>query len=202
MAKVGFCYQCDQQVSINDDLTCSQCGTDFVELQENQTQVINNNIPSFFRSLFQGIQRNAPRIQTIFQTITTASEFLNQASSSFDSPDDFQATINLIARIFPQFSHINSILNDQNVARVFQHLHHLNELFHQHPPADQNTIHNLDPQRYTDGICIDNTCAICLDNMNENEEVIVLPCRHGYHRNCIETWLNAHNVCPTCRQSI
>lgn len=208
MAKIGFCYQCNHQVNINDDLTCSQCGTDFIELQENQIQEAqiegnqDQDEPSFFQVLFRGLQRSMPQLQSIYQTATAAANLLDQASSSFDSPQNFQDTMNLLVRIFPQLSGISSVFSDQSVSQIFQHLQNLNQIFHHHPPADQNTINSLTPQKYTNGICIDDTCAICLEDMKENEDVIVLPCHHGFHQNCIGTWLSAHNVCPTCRQTV
>lgn len=200
MPRIGYCYQCDHQVELNNDLTCSQCGSEFTELQENQ--VHQSQPSSLFQTLFQGIQRNMNQLQSLYQTFSTAADLFNHASSTFDSPTNFQNTMNLLFRLFPQLANNDSIFNDENVNRLFQHLQNLNQLFSHLPPADQNVINSLTPQKYTNGICIDDTCAICLDKMQENEDVIVLPCRHGFHQNCIGTWLNAHNVCPTCRQSV
>lgn len=210
MTKFGFCYQCQRQVNINNDLTCLECGSDFIELQERQTQENHidhnhhhdkdSNPLSFFQTLFQGIQRNIPKIRSMYHD---AANFLDQHSElNFDSPENFQAAMNLFVRLFPQLGGINSIFTDQNVSRIFQHLQNLNSIFHRNPPADQSVINSLTPQKYTNGICIDNTCAICLEDMKENEDVIILPCNHGFHQNCIGTWLSAHNVCPTCRQTL
>ena len=30
----------------------------------------------------------------------------------------------------------------------------------------------------------------------------VLPCRHSFHRTCIEAWETNHNSCPLCREPI
>ena len=43
-------------------------------------------------------------------------------------------------------------------------------------------------------------CTICLADFLEAEVVKLLPCRHSYHRDCIDPWLVNHcNSCPVCR---
>ncbi|PIN06375.1 hypothetical protein CDL12_21074 [Handroanthus impetiginosus] len=44
-------------------------------------------------------------------------------------------------------------------------------------------------------------CAICLAEFAAGEEIRVLPqCGHGFHVMCIDTWLESHSSCPSCRQ--
>lgn len=43
------------------------------------------------------------------------------------------------------------------------------------------------------------TCAICLENHNNNDDVIILDCKHIYHKDCISEWLREHETCPVCR---
>ncbi|KAI4384480.1 hypothetical protein MLD38_002630 [Melastoma candidum] len=44
------------------------------------------------------------------------------------------------------------------------------------------------------------TCAICLCEFDEGEELRRLPeCRHSYHATCIDMWLYSHASCPMCR---
>lgn len=45
-------------------------------------------------------------------------------------------------------------------------------------------------------------CTICLTEFSEGEEIRVLSiCKHGFHVQCIQTWLILHSSCPTCRRS-
>lgn len=44
------------------------------------------------------------------------------------------------------------------------------------------------------------TCAICVGDFEDNEEVIEHPiCRHTYHWECLQPWLEIHRTCPHCR---
>ncbi len=43
-------------------------------------------------------------------------------------------------------------------------------------------------------------CTICMDNLNNNDQVIkTLPCTHAFHTACINTWLKQNPTCPVCR---
>ncbi|KAK9285552.1 hypothetical protein L1049_024747 [Liquidambar formosana] len=42
-------------------------------------------------------------------------------------------------------------------------------------------------------------CAICLEDFEPNEEVMVTPCNHMFHRDCIVPWVKSHGQCPVCR---
>ncbi|KAL1917574.1 uncharacterized protein VTP21DRAFT_3967 [Calcarisporiella thermophila] len=43
-------------------------------------------------------------------------------------------------------------------------------------------------------------CVICLEDYIEGEEIRQLPCRHEYHRKCVDRWLMTKAaVCPICK---
>jgi len=42
------------------------------------------------------------------------------------------------------------------------------------------------------------TCAICLGDYSDDEEVVMLPCQHYFHDECIATWLRRKATCPLC----
>lgn len=45
-------------------------------------------------------------------------------------------------------------------------------------------------------------CAVCLAELQLQDEVQVLPCRHVYHVRCVAPWLAANNSCPVCRSEL
>lgn len=42
-------------------------------------------------------------------------------------------------------------------------------------------------------------CAVCLEDFQQDEEVMNLSCSHKYHSACLLPWLEAHPHCPYCR---
>ena len=46
----------------------------------------------------------------------------------------------------------------------------------------------------------DTTCSICMDNMLEKDITRLLPCKHLFHRLCIDKWIKTESYkCPVCR---
>ena len=47
-------------------------------------------------------------------------------------------------------------------------------------------------------------CAICLENLNKQENILKLECSHIYHVNCLKDWYikSKNKDCPMCRESI
>lgn len=47
--------------------------------------------------------------------------------------------------------------------------------------------------------CVDR-CLICLDEYDEDDDVRLMSCRHGFHQACVDRWLETgKNSCPACR---
>eukprot|EP00170_Pyropia_yezoensis_P006790 contig_27666_g6812 len=46
------------------------------------------------------------------------------------------------------------------------------------------------------------TCVICLCEYVTGELVTFLPCRHHFHKKCIDEWLATDKSCPLCKQDI
>ncbi|XP_062186775.1 RING-H2 finger protein ATL64-like [Phragmites australis] len=46
-------------------------------------------------------------------------------------------------------------------------------------------------------------CAVCLAEFGEREAGRLLPrCGHGFHEECIATWLRVNTTCPLCRAPV
>ncbi|PON62260.1 Zinc finger transcription factor [Parasponia andersonii] len=46
-------------------------------------------------------------------------------------------------------------------------------------------------------------CAVCLSKFEDIEVLRLLPkCKHAFHINCIDYWLEKHSSCPLCRQRV
>ncbi|XP_024018539.1 E3 ubiquitin-protein ligase ATL42-like [Morus notabilis] len=46
-------------------------------------------------------------------------------------------------------------------------------------------------------------CVVCLSKFEDVEVLRMLPkCKHAFHINCIDHWLEKHSSCPLCRQKV
>nr|XP_046175670.1 RING finger protein 150 [Oncorhynchus gorbuscha] len=45
-------------------------------------------------------------------------------------------------------------------------------------------------------------CAVCIEGYKPNDVVRILPCRHLFHKNCVDPWLLDHRTCPMCKIDI
>lgn len=82
---------------------------------------------------------------------------------------------------------------------------------HGHPLArrnsgiDRKVIESLPLFRFSslrgqkDGL----ECAVCLNRFEAEEVLRLLPkCKHAFHFECVDTWLDAHSTCPLCRYRV
>lgn len=45
-------------------------------------------------------------------------------------------------------------------------------------------------------------CVICIEDFVPNTEVLVTPCNHMFHEECIIPWVKSHGQCPICRSAL
>lgn len=45
-------------------------------------------------------------------------------------------------------------------------------------------------------------CAVCIEGYKANDVVRILPCRHVFHKHCVDPWLQDHRTCPMCKMNI
>lgn len=46
------------------------------------------------------------------------------------------------------------------------------------------------------------SCAVCLSDFEQDDEVRRLPCGHTFHSGCVDKWLTHNKVCPLCVQDV
>ncbi|KAL9243721.1 hypothetical protein vseg_017576 [Gypsophila vaccaria] len=64
---------------------------------------------------------------------------------------------------------------------------------------------NKDVNRRTSGKNTDEDgkiCAVCLEDFNDGEDVMLTPCKHMFHEECIVPWVKNHGKCPVCRSGL
>lgn len=45
-------------------------------------------------------------------------------------------------------------------------------------------------------------CAICIDDFEDKQIVIVTNCTHVFHKPCFDGWCKVKQVCPMCRNDV
>ncbi|KAL8519833.1 hypothetical protein ACS0TY_010682 [Phlomoides rotata] len=49
---------------------------------------------------------------------------------------------------------------------------------------------------------ISDSCVICRLDYEDGDNLIVLSCKHSYHSECINNWLQINKVCPVCSAEV
>ncbi|KAF0871547.1 RN149 ligase, partial [Crocuta crocuta] len=53
------------------------------------------------------------------------------------------------------------------------------------------------------GVDVDaENCAVCIENFKVKDVIRILPCKHIFHRICIDPWLLDHRTCPMCKLDV
>ncbi|XP_069350131.1 E3 ubiquitin-protein ligase RNF149 isoform X2 [Eulemur rufifrons] len=53
------------------------------------------------------------------------------------------------------------------------------------------------------GIDVDaENCAVCIESFKVKDIIRILPCKHIFHRICIDPWLLDHRTCPMCKLDV
>ena len=81
----------------------------------------------------------------------------------------------------------------------------VSKFIHRPPPTAPHVIASLCHVRVTTELlssadALD--CAVCRCDLELDESVVELPCKHLYHRECITPWLEQTSTCPTCRHQL
>ncbi|CAL8079618.1 unnamed protein product [Orchesella dallaii] len=45
-------------------------------------------------------------------------------------------------------------------------------------------------------------CAVCIEFYKAGDMLRTLPCRHEFHKGCVDPWLLEHRTCPMCKMDI
>lgn len=59
------------------------------------------------------------------------------------------------------------------------------------------------PFNYSNGVVNQGTeCPICMCQIEQDEETMVTPCNHAFHRECLQRWMEEQLACPVCRAQL
>ena len=183
----------------NNNMNSSNNNRTNSNINQNNNQNNNNtmrNLNLFFIpfnvSPFSGSVNRNPYDFAVFEGPIGSNEFANPSENFF--LDNFAS--NFISNFINPLSRIVFINNMQNQNQG-------------NPPASQTAIDKCKHFKMEKKYCKKNDkdpnkleypeCSICLMEINEGQDTILIPCGHMFHDNCVTKWLKMHNTCPLCR---
>tara|TARA_Y100000992_G_scaffold69024_1_gene43095 strand:+ start:3229 stop:3720 length:492 start_codon:yes stop_codon:yes gene_type:complete len=92
-----------------------------------------------------------------------------------------------------------NLINIDNLNEELEILNNYNGLSKKLIDKLENKIFNKD-EALKNNLNIE--CAISLEEFKENDNIIILPCKHIFLKESIEKWLNKSKICPICRKEI
>lgn len=69
------------------------------------------------------------------------------------------------------------------------------------PCASQSCIDALEREIFSDKSKV-KECAVCQEDYVVGKELVVLPCKHTFDPDCVNSWLKVNGTCPICRYSL
>jgi hypothetical protein len=202
-----WCYSCNRSVTPEASFTCPHCHEDYLEYEDPAPPPpapglgVRNfvwrlgNVPGafgtfnpvdIFNTFFTQTQNPGgqleAQVETWFRGIIQNNPFFNAFIGGAG------------ARLGDFFTG-----DEGQLQALVERLNQMNARSMGSPPTSPEFMTSLRPSPYHPGEAADHVCAVCLEELEEGAEVIVLPCKHGFHTNCLTPWLKMHSECPYCR---
>ena len=153
---------------------------------------VSNTYNQYLSNIFYGtgnIQFNnnfEPNISENINSILTLSNMLNNGVDNFETTNN--NSLNLFTQIFNNINNNTGAQNNEDIPIVITE-------------ESYDKLRKCDYVELEDELKSKNAkCMITLDNFNENDKVLVLPCDHVFKLEEITSWLKDNSYkCPSCR---
>jgi hypothetical protein len=93
----------------------------------------------------------------------------------------------------------NMLLNNQNNNSLNNSF---NEISKYKNVLSEKGRKKLKTKKYRKNSCTNDTCVITQEKFKTNDDIIVLPCKHGFKKEILEWLENEHAECPVCRMKL
>ena len=215
----AWCYQCEKSIEPTAEGLCPICGADFIEYGDTEFDA-EEPIQQRTAQPAPQQQHTGPRI-TIRQTRITPNGIFQDVFNNVFGAGTNQQETNVLQDMFhniargvlgplfgapPEAQNVQQgdyfFGSEDQLQALAERLFRLNSGSLGSPPAAETFKEQLKPVKYDDGCCVEDTCSVCLEQFQKDDDVVVLPCKHGFHPQCIEPWLKMHSECPSCRHKL
>ncbi|KAL7670467.1 hypothetical protein ACOME3_005402 [Neoechinorhynchus agilis] len=219
-----FCHVCGTQVQADASFNCSQCGDGFIEriqtspsprppssssemgtarflLGNAEVQLVTQRQPD--ETYGRGMEQ---MLTNIFETVLRAtpadvrtSTFNDGTYGGFTTVLTFPTDPEMGGRLVDLRDYVNEERFEEILGQLLNQLEGAGP-----PPASPDAISRLEQYTVTENDVNEREadCAICMDKFTLAEVVCRLPCRHIFHKDCIDKWLKIHGTCPVCRKTL
>jgi hypothetical protein len=174
------CFLLDYFTTLSSNNYLSNTPTDLIN--------INNNDVNQNTFVNQGnVVLHSNRNRFLSTNFNNSRVINNNTSSSFAGTNIYNTlTLNNIRiqrRNIPNRQNYITINTENNFIKKFQSV------------CTQETY---SPKKFKDEI----VCGICLEKFKEKEDILILPCKHKFHNQCIIKWMGISKFCPFDKQDI
>ena len=160
-----------------------------LENQITNFQTLNSNLQSRIDSikrrieqrrthnqLNENIRRRRQQAREIFENYIMSMILNSHFQRENDYPNVDNMSYEELLALEERIGNVNNGLNDDQIKKLKRDY--------------------FDQKKYND------LCIICQNNFKDKEKVLVIPCKHCFHEDCIVPWLKNKKQCPFCKSEV
>ena len=160
-----------------------------LENQITNFQTLNSNLQSRIDSikrrieqrrthnqLNENIRRRRQQAREIFENYIMSMILNSHFQRENDYPNVDNMSYEELLALEERIGNVNNGLNDDQIKKLKRDY--------------------FDIKKYND------LCIICQNNFKDKEKVLVIPCKHCFHEDCIVPWLKNKKQCPFCKSEV
>lgn len=178
-----WCHVCKRETLLTSESFCGHCQKDFVEEVE-----INEPHPRLSAAYYVNVRSSSFPELIILPSLRSRNALTQDTDSALDAIIN-QIMINDQNRYGPPPASKASVLSLKEIL-ITNEVIQVRGVLH-------NGIDEFGQQMDSAKLMIE--CSVCKEEFADGETAIDMVCTHIFHKNCIESWLEKHNNCPTCR---
>ena len=179
----------NDEIKIKKEIEIQDKEISALENQINNFQTLNSNLQSRIESikrrieqrrthnqLHENIRRRRQQAREIFENYIMSMILNSHLQRENDYPNVDNMSYEELLALEERIGNVNNGLNDEQIKKLKRDY--------------------FDKKKYND------LCIICQNNFKDKEKVIVVPCKHCFHEDCIVPWLKNKKQCPFCKSEV
>ena len=181
----------------NIDIQCNYCGNTFCEELENNININSESHPIHYEPFSMRNNNNNSNNNS-----SNSNSLLNHIlfSQGVPHPRSSGGLLDLILN-YAMIQNYN-----RNIENIINQIMMNDNNKYGNPPASQSAVDKLEKckisQKKLKEFGFENSCPVCKEEFIVNEECLLMPCEHHFHKDCLVPWLKERNSCPVCRYEL